>query len=105
MSLYSYQFYQRVYKDFAGYGVKHLLTCCVLASIINCTWLFSQCNNLLGYLQSNKPVAYSAYLDAIFNELPKISYDGKKISSEEISKDSAFFIKNPNYRKNFKLSK
>jgi hypothetical protein len=95
MSLYSYKFYQKVYKNFNGYGIKHLLVCCALASVINCIWLFNQCDDLLGYLKNRKHIAYATYLDAIFNELPKLKYDGSHISSEEINNDSIFYIKNP----------
>jgi hypothetical protein len=103
MSLYSCRFYQGVYRNFTGYGVKHLIMCCFLASSINCIWLFSQCDSLLGYLKNNKRTAYSIYLNAIFNELPKIEYNGSSISSEEIARDSSFFIKSPKINENFYL--
>ena len=93
-SLYDSNFYQNVYKNFKGYGVKHFLLCCTLASVINVVWLFGHFENIADYFKYNKPMQYSSWLDAIFTELPEIKYDGKVLNSPVID-DEVFCIKDP----------
>ena len=103
LSLYSQKFYHDVYKNFKGFGVKHFLLCCTVASIINSSWLFVYFKSLTSYFNNNTEIAYnpsskgiidSQSLDEIFNKLPQIQYDGKIISLPSTS-EKVFYIKSP----------
>jgi hypothetical protein len=102
LSLYSQKFYQDVYEKFKGFGLKHFLLCCAIASVINTAWFFCYFKQLTNYFKYNTPITYSISqgiidnqsLDAIFEQLPDIKYDGKNISMPSIE-EQAFFIKSP----------
>jgi hypothetical protein len=103
------KFYQNVYSNFKGSGIKHFLLCCTIASVINSIWLFVYFKDLTTYFNSeisstNSPsqqeIIDSKSLDEIFNKLPQIQYDGKNISLPSIN-DEVFYIKSPhNQNKN-----
>jgi hypothetical protein len=99
-SFYSYKFYEEVYQKFNGYGIKHFLLCCFLASAIDTVWIFGHFEKFAAYLKYHNPTSYSASLEAVFNQLPELKYDGKSISSELIG-DEVFYIQSPsNQHKN-----
>jgi hypothetical protein len=93
-SFYSYKFYEEVYQKFKGYGIKHFLLCCFLASAIDTVWIFGHFERFAAYLKYHNPTSYSASLEAVFNQLPELKYDGKSISSELIG-DEVFYIQSP----------
>jgi hypothetical protein len=91
LSLYSIKFYKEVYLKFKGYGIKHFLVCCFLASILNTVAIF---NNFTNYLVYSQPTYGTKPLEAIFSELPELKYDGQNLYSDFID-DETFYIKNP----------
>ena len=102
LSLYSQQFYQNVYQNFSGFGIKHFFMCLFVASVINTSWLFVHFENFANYLKyDSQLLSNSTFVsffdgnawDKIFSDLPEIYYDGKQISCPSIAQDQVFYIK------------
>jgi hypothetical protein len=96
LSLYSSEFYKEVYERFRGYGIKHFLVCCFLASLLKMMLLFGSFIEFENYLIHNKKSLHSSQygniLDAIFTQLPELEYDGKNILSNAIQDKEVFYI-------------
>jgi hypothetical protein len=101
LSLYSSRFYQTVYEKFNGFGIKHFLLCCLLSAVITTCHLFIKFQKIVNYFHqgstfiasdfNNNDLFDSHLWDAIFEQLPQLSYDGHKVSSTALD-DNALLI-------------
>src|SRR6476659_7293033 len=82
LSFYSIQFYENVYKDFKGMGLKHLLLCCIFVSVVKTCIVFVDSKQMVVDLKNGRE---SKYINLILTQLPTIEYDGNNISVEGIS--------------------
>ncbi|AVP87528.1 hypothetical protein phytr_5850 [Candidatus Phycorickettsia trachydisci] len=92
LSLFSVKFYEKIYKNFQGFGFKYFLSCLLIASIIKSTILFIDLQQIVNYLKYDQQNYYSSLLQSFFTQFPTIQYDGKSIA---IEKDEALDIANP----------
>lgn len=82
-SLTSPHFYQNVFFNFSGYGIKFLFTLSYIASVIVVILLIQKIEPLKTYFETRK-VTTSATLvvDTIVNNWESFEYDGKYISND-----------------------
>jgi len=91
-SLFSIKFYEKIYKNFQGFGFKYFLSCLLIASIIKSSLIFIDLQQIVNYLKFNQQNQYSTLLQKFFTQFPTIQYNGKSIAIEG---DEALDIKNP----------
>jgi len=82
LSLFSIKFYEKIYKNFQGFGFKYFLSCLLIASIIKSSLIFIDLQQIVNYLKYNQQNQYSTLLQKFFTQFPTIEYDGKSISME-----------------------
>lgn len=84
MATTSVKFYERVFNNYKGYGVKYILVLSIFSSLMVSTLFLYKTNHIKLYL-SNDIISSKKIqdIDYISNQFPIIEYDGKSISTKE----------------------
>ncbi len=90
LSISSVKFYEGVFKNYKGYGIKYALNLALFSSLM-CTILFLfQLDKIRSYLNNDTTSNNLEEIDHIFRQLPEINYNGVKISTTE---EVPFFLR------------
>lgn len=93
LSVSSIRFYEKVFKDYKGYGALYILNLSLISSII-CTILFlNHIDKIRDYLNNNIISTKVENIDFVVKQIPPINFDGQRIS---IDNPNTIFIKNKN---------
>lgn len=97
-SLSSAKFYAHVYYDKTGYGIKYLVNISIIASLLLCSALLLEINQLSNILNSensnnsNSSIIYNLpakVINDIFNNFPELQFNGERITTKN---DEVIFL-------------
>ena len=92
LSLTSVDFYANVYANFKGLGIKHLLTASFVSVIFFSFPVLREVDIATRYFKYNEQVGYANIIEQIFQYMPELVYDGKKIINPALQ-NQIFYIK------------
>lgn len=92
MSVSSIRFYQNVFCNYRGLGIKYIIILNLISTFCSCFILLNYTENIKQYLQGNNSTTKFANIDYIFQQLPILDYDGNSIAVN--SAEEPVFIKN-----------
>lgn len=93
MSVSSVRFYQNVFLNYRGWGVKYIIILNLISTFCSCVILINYTENIKKYLEGNNTNKF-ANIDYIFQQLPILDYDGSSITVD--SPQEPILIKNMN---------
>lgn len=92
MSVSSIKFYQNVFLNYRGLGVKYIIILNLISTFCACLILLNYTENIKQYLEGTNSTPKFANIDYIFQQLPILDYDGNSIAVN--SAEEPIFIKN-----------
>ena len=79
MSVSSVKFYQNVFINYNGLGIKYILNLALISSFCSCLILLTYMHNIKQYLDNESVEFKSNNIEFILDQLPNLEYDGKSI--------------------------
>lgn len=83
MSVSSISFYEKVFDQYKGYGIKYIFTLAFIASFLSSLLFLSNIQEIRDYLRNKSISKNTVYIDHVINQLPEIDYDGRSISIDQ----------------------
>ncbi|MDF2964709.1 MAG: hypothetical protein K0Q51_97 [Rickettsiaceae bacterium] len=93
LSLYSPEFYQDIFRNFRGWGIRYIFTATFIATLIAAVFFFRVLEDIRDYFVHDKISLGLNGLDHIINQFPSLNYDGRAISIDE---EQPYYIYNLN---------